>query len=290
VTVRPLIRGLVQTGPRKLLGAQRGGGQAGLPYSTQGRDFDGTNDYALRGGTITGIAAGKTGLLSLWVRFYGGDGTLQAILMNGASTASSRLSLVRTATNTFNVLARNNGLTAILNLLSSTTYLTSDTWLHVLASWDLALGIGQLYVNDADVKSGAGTQTDENIPYTSFADWSIGAETDAGSKLNGGLSEIFFHTPAAHFDISIAANRRKFITAAGKPVDLGTDGSTPLGLQPLLYMPHGDPADNRGTGGNFTVTGTLEPSALSPSGDEMSLLADESGNLLVDESGNQLVA
>jgi hypothetical protein len=48
-------------------------------------------------------------------------------------------------------------------------------------------------------------------------------------------------------------------------VDLGATGTTPTGAQPLIYMPAGDPATNAGTGGNFTVTGTLDVSSTSPS-------------------------
>jgi hypothetical protein len=64
---------------------------------------------------------------------------------------------------------------------------------------------------------------------------------------------------AEFLDISVEANRRKFINAAGDPVDLGSDGSTPTSTAPIVYQ-NGDFTNfetNQGTGGNFTVTGAL---------------------------------
>ena len=60
-------------------------------------------------------------------------------------------------------------------------------------------------------------------------------------------------------DFSSEANRLKFRDAFGNPVSLGTDGSTPTGTAPAIYMRF-DPASqgtNSGTGGAFTKTGTI---------------------------------
>ena len=69
------------------------------------------------------------------------------------------------------------------------------------------------------------------------------------------------------------SNRRKFIDSAGKPVDLGADGSTPTGSSPLIYLSlrEGEGAEqfavNRGTGIDFTVRGSVSvfPTAVSVS-------------------------
>jgi hypothetical protein len=54
-------------------------------------------------------------------------------------------------------------------------------------------------------------------------------------------------------DFSDEAERLKFIDAFGYPVDLGADGSTPSGNQPLVYMNSGfHLGTNLGSGGNFT--------------------------------------
>lgn len=240
------------------MGSRAGGGGA---YSAQGRDFDGTNDYATRGAELTGLADGKTGLVSAWYRVDGGDGTVRYLLNTGPTTAG-KFWLYQNASNAIQVTGRNAAGTAILVLQSTAAYTAGATWLHILASWDLAAGTGLLYISDANAKAGAGTQTNEVIDYTE-ANFAVGGGTTGGSKLNGCLSEIWFNTE--FLDISVEANRRKFISATGKPVSLGANGSTPTGNQPLIYMPAGDPSDNKGTGGNFTITGALDVASTSPS-------------------------
>jgi hypothetical protein len=64
------------------------------------------------------------------------------------------------------------------------------------------------------------------------------------------------------------ANRRLFISATGKPVSLGANGSTPFGTQPAIYL--GNPLatwhTNLGAGGGFNVTGgALTAASTSPS-------------------------
>ena len=59
--------------------------------------------------------------------------------------------------------------------------------------------------------------------------------------------------------MSTATNRLKFLAADGKPANLGADGSTPTGTQPILYLanPFGTFQNNLGSGGNFTENGEL---------------------------------
>jgi len=59
---------------------------------------------------------------------------------------------------------------------------------------------------------------------------------------------------------------QKFRSAGGKPVSLGSDGSTPTGTAPTVYLknPFGTFQNNLGGGGNFTVTGTLADDASIP--------------------------
>jgi hypothetical protein len=243
------------------LPVQRGSGGSG-GYTTSGRDYDGTNDYATRGADLTGIADGQAGIVSLWFRLDGGDGIQQLLLANAATAGSSTFFVTRTAANVIQIGGRNTALTLILSNVSTGTYVAGASWVHLLASWDLAAGIGQLYINGADDKNGAGTQTLATIDYT-MADFSVGAGIAGTNKLNGCLSEVFFHTQ--YLDISNASNRQLFRSAAGKPVSLGPTGALPLGVQPLLYAPNGDPSTNAGSGGNFTVTGALDAASTSPS-------------------------
>jgi len=226
-------------------------------YTTTANDYDATNDYATRGGDLTGAADGKAGTISCWVRLDGGDGNNFYILYG----ATNVFALFRNGSNVFRLAGRNASNTLILNVLSNTTYTASSSWIHILASWNLATPEAYLYINNADDEAAGSTETDDTIDYT-HSEWAVGA-TDSGTfKFDGCISELWFED--TFIDITQASNRAKFISG-GKPVNLGADGSIPTGASPLIYAPDGDPSTNAGTGGNFTITGTLSGCSTSPS-------------------------
>jgi len=237
-------------------------GGAEAAYITQGRDFDGTNDYATRGADLTGIADGKVGLFSFWVRLDGGDSGQMCFFANGANNVACGIYVGKTSLNLFQVRGADSSNTNKLSLLSASAYTAGASWLHVLCSFDLAAGSRHLYINGGSDLAAAPTVVNADLDLTR-GNFSVGGETDAGGKTSSCLSELWFNTE--YLDISVQANREKFRSAAGKPVNLGANGATPTGNQPLIYMPYGNPADNKGTGGNFTVTGTLDVSSTSPS-------------------------
>jgi len=231
-------------------------------------DFDGTNDYMTRGADLTGSADSKSGILSAWLRIDGHDGVQIFILENYSSAL--RFFFYRNSLNTFTISGRNASGTVILSLVSSTTYTTSSTWRHVLASWDLATAAGHLYINDVS-DLGSSTLTNDTLDYTTGA-FAVGASPVGapGDEFDGAMADIYF-APGQYLDFSIAANRRKFISPSGKPVHLGTDGSLPTGTAPLLYCHLDDGeavanfATNRGSGGNLSITGALDTASSSPS-------------------------
>jgi hypothetical protein len=90
-----------------------------------------------------------------------------------------------------------------------------------------------------------------------MADWGLGAYPNGGNIFTGSLGDIWF-MPGLYIDLSIEANRRRFISAAGEPVYLGANGEGPTGAVPLVYL-SGALASwhtNKGTGGGFTLTGS----------------------------------
>ena len=231
-------------------------------------DFDGTNDWMTRGAGLTGAADSKKGIFSVWLRLDGGDGVGLYI----AAMPSNKLIIRRGfATDTFVIVATNSAPNNILDMNTAGAYLAGATWLHLLASWDLATaGARHIYVNDvADLS--VNVFTDDTIDYTE-TDFFVGSSSAAGANLfNGCIAELYF-APGQYLDFSIVSNRRKFISASGKPVYLGTTGAVPTGTAPLVYQ-HLDDAEavadfatNRGTGGDFTITGTLVTGSDSPSG------------------------
>lgn len=243
---------------RKLLSA------VGENFPVQAVVFDGSNDYLTRGADLTGNANGKSGILSFWIKFNGGNATNMCIL----SRDGTGVFLVKDTGNLIEITikkASGNGLV----LRTSSTYTDASGWLHCLLAWDLANTTGYFYVNDAD-DTDLSTAVNENLIYTG-SDYGIGANVDDGStKLNADLAEFYFNNEA-YLDISQAVNRRKFISAAGKPVNLGDNGERPTAATPRVYLSSrpGDAASafstNKGDGGNFSITGTLTIASTSPS-------------------------
>lgn len=242
------------------------------PIVSASAQFDGVNDYMTRGAGLTGAADSKSGILSTWVRLDGGDGSPALLLCSTTTLAGSAVvfQFRRNIANKFEILGPNAASATILNLLTVASYTASATWLHVLFSWDLATaGASNLYINDVSDKS-APTFTNDTIDYTS-ADWGIGGRPDAAGLLNGLLAECYF-APGQYLDFSVTANRRKFITATLRPMDLGSDGSVPTGTAPKVYqkLVIGETvsnfATNRGGGGNFSITGALTAGSTNPGG------------------------
>ena len=238
-------------------------------YVVDAADFDGTNDYMTRGADLTGNADGKVGLLSFWVRLDGGDGATLDVINNGTGLTQGGIRCSRNTANVFTVVGRNAAGTARLQLSSNTTTAADAAWRHLLISWDMTdTAKRHFYLNDASVLSVV-TYTDDTLDYTK-TDFAVGGGTGGAQKMNGCLAEVYFN-PAVYMDLSVEANRRKFISATGKPVSLGSDGSTPTGTAPILYQRVADGAaastfaTNLGSGGNFTITGSLDVASTSPS-------------------------
>lgn len=229
-------------------------------------DFDGTNDYLVRGAGLTGVADSKLGILSVWLYK---EVNSTGFFLSGKFDASNQYVYAQygygAGEHSFNVA----GLLAGAPVFSMTALNVGfNTWKHWLASWDVGANVGHSYVND--VSTGTFTRFQDTDVDNTLMDWIIGAMFNGSSKLDGGLAEFYF-APEQYLDMSTEANRRKFISAAGKPVSLGADGSLPTGTAPRVYQHLDDGeaaanfATNRGTGGNFSVTGSLTTFSSSPS-------------------------
>lgn len=230
-------------------------------FKVQSADFDGTNDHMARGAELTGNADGKVGTLSYWLRADGGDSARQWVMYaDGGFFASFRES-----DNKLYVAGFNSAATQLMRFRTNTTITAGATWHHLLASWDLAAGTLQMYLNDvSDIDITVGP-IDGTIDYTR-GNHAIGASLVPGDRLNGCLAEFYMNL-STFTDFSVEANRRKFRTAGGKPNSLGANGAGPTGAQPIVYFkgPASAFPTNRGTGGNYTVTGTLTDGSTNPS-------------------------
>lgn len=252
-----------------------------VPYATTASDYDGSTNRAERGGLMTGLLNSAKGTISMWFRcngfnpdplrgqaFFsnvdGGDflGTGFVFARGGTGSGSKMIVYASDAADINNYAAIMVGLTTIT---------AGATWRNLLLSWDSTILAQHMYLDDVDDR-------DPALDFLMTADALCNYEHNAVGYQFGGLiltpgntdhewiddcvSEFFFHP--TYIDLSVEANRRKFISAVGKPVDLGADGSTPLGVQPIAYYKVGDPAQNLGTGGNMVNEAVLNECDTSP--------------------------
>lgn len=142
------------------------------------------------------------------------------------------------------------------------------TWHHVIMSVNSNAQIGgEVYIDDA---------VSVNATYPNFQTTTTAMNFEPGVNLRlfydtDAVYDIaeFYLNPYDYLDLSDENNRRKFITADGKPVDLGTDGSWPTNRQPPIYLSGGasEFLVNKGSMGNPTgsVSPTITTATTSPS-------------------------
>jgi hypothetical protein len=142
---------------------------------------------------------------------------------------------------------------------------------HYLLSVNALTQVVQLYIDDQPIAvTGTWTappgSTPFNIGFTSSTYWIWNNEGTLFAATRPGIGDVFVcNLPGDTWvDLSVAANRRKFINADLTPVYLGANGATPFGTQPQIYctIPAGstnasDILTNRGMGGaNFAADQT----------------------------------
>lgn len=231
------------------------------PDITTGVEFDGTNDYLTRG-ALTGAADGKGWFFSAAFTVDGGDGTLRTMLHGtNAGAANGSLGIALQSNNKMVVALNPPGSTSNnAQVFSANTILAGSGYHTILVSGLNGTTAPRLYidgVDDTDSGSSVGTDTDFTL-----TDWSVGSLYSGISKWDGCLGEVMFGLE--YINVGSSTERDKFFTASGAPVDKGSDGSTPTGTAPLIYLSGGADqfADNFGSGGAFSIAGDLVDCAL----------------------------
>lgn len=224
-------------------------------------DFDGTNDYLSRSSALSGAANSKTFTLSFW--FWAPTPSADCTFYE-EDTGSSYRFVVEwiVSSTTLRVYARNTSGTNILvaNYVLQLGAL-ANTFYHILVSVDLANTSNRyFYVNDEAVSPAWATYTNQDIGFANSTRYVV-----ANDLINTGLYAKTrlsnFYRDNTYRNLSITANRRLFITADLKPA------AGQAALNPILYLPMSDPTTvgtNAGTGGNFTLTGTVARSGRGP--------------------------
>lgn len=228
--------------------------------------FDGSNDYMTRGAALTGGTNDEDyGVISVWVKHSAsGDGTNRDIFSSETDAGFEKTWLRINTQDKFNLQLEGEVTFQVVDHFSGIK--GGDTsWHHVLYSWDNAGQNFSFSYDDVGSDSPPGNQEFEGVDFANN-DWVIGADYAAGKKYFGDMAELYISL-GTYLDFSLVANRRKFISAGGKPVHLGADGSMPTGTAAIVYQHLDDGeavanfATNAGTGGNFSITGTLVTAA-----------------------------
>ena len=211
---------------------------------------------------MPGMVDSKVGLASIW--FHMPASANRALMTVDPSNAiEDYFRITIDNSRRLLVVARNpGGGTGITFVGSNSVLVALNAWHHILVSWDTAQDVIYAYLDDVDAWTGAVTNNitlDFEVAYNEHVDneVQIAGGDLIGNPLLDCLGQFWFDSNQ-FLDITIEANRRRFTEADGSPIALGPDGSTPTGVQPLLYFenPVQSYHVNRGSGGNFTVFGT----------------------------------
>jgi|3_EtaG_2_1085321.scaffolds.fasta_scaffold74283_2 hypothetical protein len=234
---------------------------AGAQFQVDAATFDGSvyGDYS---STPTGLADGKKITASFWYK-KDSDDTVEPIYYG---TGNGDLQIVFQDTNKFNIRGFTSGFSKILEVHSTGTQVVADGWVHWYVAVDLSTTTVDVYRNGVDDSPDEDTVTDSTMDLAEPGAH-IFANHTAGTIGSGDLAEFWMHT-----NYYAAATYASSFVSGGKPVDLGADGSTPTGVQPLFYyhLDDGEAAanffTNAGTAGDPTETsGTLSTASTSPS-------------------------
>ena len=238
-----------------------GGGNAG-EFLPTGVSFDGTNDFINRDAAWSGAsdkAAGWTGVF--WLK-SAQDGDEVEIHQGVLGCCD----FLKRPTNKLEFLTYGPGCSGFKNrCTTSSTILVSSGWVCVMCSSNGSTN--QIYFGDSDVTDSIATSTSsEDNTFNSY--WGSPGNEGA-AKWEGDMAEMYIDLDT-RTDFSVEANRRKFFSSTGTPVDLGSDGSSPSGASPVVYLSvrKGEAAtailSNRGTGGDYTDGGSVSLSSTSP--------------------------
>lgn len=238
----------------------------------QGVNFDGVNDWLELAVDLTGNADSKLVTGSFWVRFTSATGSTEMIWLTDTSlTTTPKFRINRTSSESITFLASDSAHSLIL--FASTSAAFADTaWHHVVFSFDMSdTAKRHIYVDDVSDLS-ASIYTDAAIDFAPGGTvvHLVGGNGPAGGSLSASLPgdlADFWLAPGVYIDLSVEANRRKFVGAsAANAVDLGEDGSTPTGSAPLVFLSGATATwhTNKGTGEGFTENGALGDASANP--------------------------
>jgi uncharacterized repeat protein (TIGR01451 family) len=233
---------------------------------------DGVGDpqsWSVRSTPLSGISNGKMGIFSCWVTVEENPGaTIRFLLRSTAVSAFDNRFWIGSSpgSNDLRIQSQANGVEAELSLSTGFgSFAAAPGFYHILSSWNTANDFGEIYINDVnETLSSVITPADVLLEYDNPM-WTIGA---GDGFTSGGVQKIpltstFFWCMSHMYlnleewlDITVEANRRKFITSDLKPATAlseSSDGSPPTGNAPAIFFNNSNFTTNAGTAGNFAL-------------------------------------
>lgn len=225
-------------------------------WASAGNFVRSSSQYLARGGALTGISDGKIFSAAFAIKPVSTAGSTFSVLSNEV-TGAGRGMHIRQSGSQLSIRFTETAVGAVITLDGETAVdtFTAGQWSTVLIAIDMSdTNKRYMYVDGALPSVTWSNYTDQNLRFVG-SDTFVGAIDGGGDAFDGNIGFLWFNTE--YIDFSQEANRLKFFDAFNNPVDLGEDGSTPTGSQPLIYLNEGfHLGTNLGSGGNFTPSGT----------------------------------
>jgi hypothetical protein len=241
-------------------------------YVANAVNFD-DSTYISRGADLDGNTDSDKFTFSCWVKTPASIPNGAYIYHNEFTTGNNRFLITVNSSGNVQIETSNSGGTIILSGAGATDI--RNAWYNILIDADLSgTPTFNMYLNDS-------LELDEGTTA------SISVGTIEFTRPDHAMNRILFTaspTTTDGYDIAdpylnigtkigfqTESNRRKFISASGNPIGLGETGTIPTGSQPIVYFSKrkgesaSDFATNKGSGGDFSITGTLTTAATSPS-------------------------
>lgn len=227
-----------------------------LPISG-GVDVNGGVIQARRRAPLADLPNGRKIVCSFWIKIDTLPGSFQWLLYGHTQSQGNdgNLQLAILASNKLRLVGKGVNSATTVFRIDTLNALAAGQWTHVVFSWDGDLARAQVYVDGVDATDNTlSSAVDAQFEHLNYRFFNFGATT-----LDCHLHSFLMHPLAP--DLNAAGEIDKWYDGPTTSLThYGLDGSTPLGLQPAIFISGFNDewipgrslrGPNRGTGGAF---------------------------------------
>jgi hypothetical protein len=217
-----------------------------------------SSNYLKRASSLVGVTSNKTLSASFFFR-ASAVGSVFVLFDSGHSSGASGFRISVNASNQIVLAFFNSSSIPILQATTTSASIAANTWYHVCFSVDMSNSANRsVYVNGTSITTTWSTYSNNDLPLADVINLMIdGLSSTLGNTNQTLMSEFYLNN--SYVDFTQEANRLKFRDAFGNPVDLTQQIEDAAIPNPAIYMRFPPTAfgTNSGTGGDFTVNGTI---------------------------------